>query len=145
MNKILTTFLILTFAVGTCFAQSNDFVNPDSILIGNKNLPKVLLVGSWHFSYPGLDAHKAEDKDKINIYSDKRQKELKELLDYLSTFKPTKIVVESGRNTGYIDKIFERHYFGGDDEISKKYTEFYNYKTKMTVKKRRPYWKTFNI
>ena len=195
MNKIVTTFLFLTFVVGNCFAQSNDFINPDSILIGNKKLPKVLLVATWHFNYSGLDAHQVEEKDRINIYSDRRQKELEELLDYLAEFKPTKILVESAKITGYLlknyerykngerelyanersqigmrlvdrfkldtiygvdawplllelndnrdtlqpkgytDKILERHYFGGDDEISKKYTKFYEYNTKMTVEK----------
>lgn len=193
IKKIIFTSLLLILSQ-ILFAQKG-FSDPDSILIGNKNLPKVLLVGSWHFNYPGLDAHKIDEKDKINIYSEKRQKELKELLDYISKFKPTKIIVESGRNTGYlinnykrykkgeqelyanersqigmrlvdrfkldtiygvdayplilelndkrdslspktyIDEILEKHYFGGNDEISKKYSEFYNYKTQMSVKK----------
>lgn len=129
------------------------------------------------------------------IYSEKRQKELKELLDYISEFKPTKIAVEAPINTGwllknyerykagtkdlyanersqigmrlvdrfnldtiygvdayplilelndekdslapktYIDEILERHYFGGEDEIQERYSDFYEYKTEMTVKK----------
>lgn len=191
-NLKLLVFLFLT---NLSFSQIEGFSEPDSILVGNKKLPKVLLIGSWHFNYPGLDAHKAEEKDKINIYSDKRQKELQELLDYISKFKPTKILVESGVNTGYLkynyneyingkkklyanersqigmrlvnrfkldtiygvdawplllelddnrdtlmpkgytDKILERHYFGGQDEISERYKKYYNYKTKMTVEK----------
>ena len=105
---------------------------------------------------------------------------------YLARFKPTKIVVEAGRNTGYLkynynewkagreelyanessqigmrlvdqfgldtiygcdamglltelyydsllhkipylDSIAERHYFGGDDDISQRYTALYKY------------------
>jgi len=194
MKNIAFTLLVL-LSVELCNSQTNEFVDPDEILIGKNTPPKILLVGSWHFNYPGLDAHKAEEKDKVNIYSDKRQKELKELLDYISKFKPTKILVESGVNTGYLkynyneyingkarlyasersqigmrlvnrfnldtiygvdawsllldlnrkrdtlqpkrytDKILDRHYFGGDDEISKKYTQFYNYQNKMNVKK----------
>lgn len=195
MNMKVFTIVSMIFAIGVCHSQSNVFIDPDSILIKNESPLKVLLVGSWHFDYPGLDAHKAESKDKINIYSDDRQKELNELLDYISKFKPTKILVESGANTGYLkynfneymdkkaklyanersqigmrlvdrfkldtiygvdawslllelndkrdtlqqigytDKILERHYFGGEDEISKKYSEFYNYRNVMTTKK----------
>lgn len=194
--KLKNVFFLIAFIFCNqlVFAQKG-FSDPDSILVGNKKLPKVLLVGSWHFNYPGLDAHKTDEKDRINIYSEKRQKELKELLDYIAKFKPTKIVVESGWNTGYlmynfrkwkkgeeelyanersqigmrlverfkldtiygvdayplilelndsrdslakktyIDEILEKHYFGGNDEISKKYTEFYNYQDKMRVRK----------
>lgn len=194
MNSIKTILLFLILVSGSLNAQTKYFANPDSILIGTKKRPKVLLVGTWHFSYPGLDAHRTEEKDKINIYSKRRQLELEELLDYLSKFQPTKIVVESGKNTGYIinnyknhkkgeerlyanersqigmrlvdkfnldtiygvdawpllvelntkrdtlksktyiDTIFDRHYFGGKDHISKKYSAFYNYKTTLTVK-----------
>jgi hypothetical protein len=190
-----TYFLSLGFFLITLTASSQNFKDPDSILVENKKLPKILLVGTWHFNYPGLDSYKVDEKDKINIYSAKRQKELTELIDYISRFKPTKIVVESGMITGYliknyerykrgeqelyaaersqigmrlverfkldtiygadayplilelndqrdslapktyIDSILDRHYFGGKDEISKRYTEFYDYETQMTVKK----------
>lgn len=185
--------IVFTFILSQFLFAQNGFSDPDSILVGNKKLPKVLLVGSWHFNYPSLDKHVVEEKDRINIYSEKRQEELKELIDYIAKFKPTKIVVESGRNTGYlisnfkrykngeeelyanersqigmrlverfkldtiygvdayplllalndqrdslapktyIDHILERHYFGGEDEMSKKYTELFNYKTRMQV------------
>lgn len=191
-SLLFTTLLLISSQI---LIGQEGFSDPDSILVGNKKLPKVLLVGSWHFSYPGLDAHVVDEKDRINIYSERRQKELKELLGYISKFEPTKIIVESGRNTGYlinnykrykkgeealyasersqigmrlvdrfkldtiygvdayplilelsdkrdslapktyIDEILERHYFGGEDEMSKKYTEYYNYETQMTVKK----------
>ena len=184
--------ILFILSVSQLFAQS-PFKNPDDFLQLNEKAPKVLLVGSFHFNYPGLDAHKANEDEKINIYAEKRQKELQELLDYLSKFKPTKIVVEAGANTGYlfknyerfkkgteklyanessqigmrlverfqldtiygvdspsllyklssekdslasktyIDKITKRHYFGGDDEINKRYSNFYHYKDKLTV------------
>jgi len=77
-------------------------LDPDIILQGNKKIPKVLLVGSWHFNYPGLDANVTKEEDRINIYSVQRQKELEELLDYIAAFKPTKIMLESGPITGYL-------------------------------------------
>ena len=111
MKNKLTTFLIAFFIINSLSAQKT-FSDPDSILVGKDQLPKVLLVGSWHFNYPGLDSHKATEEEKINIYSAKRQKELEELIDYISQFKPTKITVESGRNTGYLLKNYERYKAG---------------------------------
>lgn len=109
MNKLIALLILLTLMIGTTYSQSKYFVDPDSILIGNKKLPKVLLVGSWHFNYPNQDAHKTEEKDEINIFSKKRQKELNELLDYIGRFKTTKIAVESGRNTGYLINNYKRY------------------------------------
>lgn len=80
--------------------------DPDSFLVGHDSLPRVLLVGSWHFNYPGLDAHKTSETDQVNILSPHRQAELSDLLDYIARFKPTKIAVEGGRNSGYIMRRF---------------------------------------
>ncbi|MGB0176121.1 MAG: DUF5694 domain-containing protein [Owenweeksia sp.] len=186
--------LCFTFFLGNLVSgQVPGFSDPDSILVEDKTLPKVLLVGSWHFDYPGLDAHKAEDEDKINILSEERQEELQELLDYIALFRPTKIAVEGGRNSGYIIRRYERwkngenelgasetdqialrlmdrfdldtvygvdayplllelrnnqedsscytytneildqHYFGGNDEISQRYSKYYAYRNRQIV------------
>lgn len=103
--------IALCFSIVGCVAgsaQSLQFADPDSILIGDRSLPKVLLIGTWHFDYPGLDAHQPEESERINIFSDRRQAELKELLDYIAKFQPTKIAVEGGRHSGYIIRRFER-------------------------------------
>ena len=110
MKSILISILI-SFISSQLFAQS-DFKDPDEFLRKGEQVPKVLLVGSFHFNYPGLDAHKAAEDQKVNIYSEKRQKELQELLDYISKFKPTKIMVETGENTGYLFKNYERYKTG---------------------------------
>jgi Family of unknown function (DUF5694) len=68
----------------------------DDFLVANKDsLPKVLLVGTFHFEYYNLDAHKVDKDKQIDILTDQKQKELKELLDYISIFKPTKICIEA--------------------------------------------------
>lgn len=54
--------------------------------------PQVLLFGTFHFSNPGLDAHKS--KYTYDLFSLKGQKELQEVLDRLAEFKPTKILIE---------------------------------------------------
>jgi hypothetical protein len=97
-----TSFAILFFK-----KQGYSQIDPDKVLQKNKKVPKILLVGSWHFDYPGLDAKVTEEKDRINIYSNQRQKQLEELLNYIAAFKPTKIMLESGAITGYLTHNFK--------------------------------------
>lgn len=186
LKRYLVFIQMMLFFVSPLMAQKNKPNDPDVYLRNGKKYPEVLLVGTWHFNYPGLDAHQPAEDKRINIYSDRRQKELQELINYIALFKPTKIILESGPITGYLEynykewkagreelmanersqlgmrlmelckldtvygaddwplmmqlaydsslknipylnNIYERHYFGGDDDMQKKYTEFYNY------------------
>jgi Family of unknown function (DUF5694) len=102
MKKNSLCSALICFALLSCCKQAYSQIDPDHILQKNKKVPQVLLVGSWHFDYPGLDANVTDEKNRINIYSEKRQKELTELIDYIAKFNPTKIMLESGPITGYL-------------------------------------------
>lgn len=52
----------------------------------------LLILGSFHFANPKLDSYKP--KYTVNIFSVKRQKELRELLNVIKKYAPTKIAVE---------------------------------------------------
>ena len=91
----------------------------DALLRDNKEVPKVLLVGTFHFGYPGLDSHKTADAYKVDINSPKRQKEVEALVDYIAKYKPTKILVEAGANTGYLMHKF-RDWKLGKQELRKR-------------------------
>ncbi len=108
--------LLLLVVFGTADLQAQS--SPDSILVGDRQLPQVLLVGTFHFSYPNLDAHKIAEEDQIDVKSQEKQAEVRELLDYLARFKPTKIVVESGANTGYLMRRYER-WLKGEEELKR--------------------------
>ncbi|WP_288435705.1 DUF5694 domain-containing protein [uncultured Chryseobacterium sp.] len=87
----MKTFIyILLLCVSTSFfAQkkaSDYFKNPKT---------KVLVVGSFHFDYPNLDAHKTNKDDQIDVLSPKTAKEVTELVEYIKKFKPTKIAIEA--------------------------------------------------
>ncbi|MBX2979419.1 MAG: hypothetical protein KF905_09000 [Flavobacteriales bacterium] len=69
--------------------------DPDQILIGSDPLPQVLLLGTFHFGYPDLDAHVTAEDDRVDVLSPERQQELSELLDVVMRFKPTKLCVET--------------------------------------------------
>ena len=93
-RKILS--LILTFIIFSFYSFGQKPLDPDAFLIPNKDsLPKVFLVGSFHFEYYNADAYKIDKEDQVDILSVKKQKEIKELLDYISLFKPTKILIEA--------------------------------------------------
>lgn len=53
---------------------------------------QVLVVGTFHFANPGHDTYKPQYD--INIFDETRQAELQQMIDCLSKFHPTKILVE---------------------------------------------------
>lgn len=55
---------------------------------------EVTILGTFHFAYPELDRIKTGDKDKIDFKDEKRLSEVKDLVDKLIKFKPTKIALE---------------------------------------------------
>jgi len=59
--------------------------------LGQEPKTKVMLLGCFHFDNPGLDVAKFEN---ANILSEKRQKEVFEIVELLKQFKPDKIFVE---------------------------------------------------
>jgi hypothetical protein len=52
----------------------------------------LMILGTFHFANPGLDTFKPQYE--IDIFSEKSQKELRELLNVIKKFAPTKIAVE---------------------------------------------------
>jgi hypothetical protein len=96
-------FLLPFFALLVCgqfsYGQKTKTLEPDTFLIPNKDsLPKIFLVGTFHFEYYNADAYKIDKENQVDILSDKKQKEIKQLLDYVSLFKPTKILIEAEPN-----------------------------------------------
>ena len=77
---------------------------------------KVLVVGTFHFDYPNLDAIKTEEKDKIDVLSESRQKEMEELIKYLKKFSPNKIGIEALSNRFTQDL---KKYKNGDFDLSR--------------------------
>lgn len=69
--------------------------DPDRILVGDRPQPHVLLLGTFHFNYPGLDAHVTDKAKQVDVLDAQRQRELDELLEVILRFKPTKLCVET--------------------------------------------------
>ena len=81
--------------------------DPDSILIAGDPLPHVLLLGTFHFDYPDLDAHVTDKDERVDVLSPARQKELQELLDVVMRFKPNKLCVET--DGGWVMREYAEH------------------------------------
>ncbi|MEO8066250.1 MAG: DUF5694 domain-containing protein [Flavobacteriales bacterium] len=107
----MRAILILSFllALAPLGGRSQMVPDPDSILIGDRQLPKVLLVGTFHFEYYDLDAHVTAKDKRVNVKDPQRQREMEELVAYIARFKPTAIAVESGPNTGFLMKRYRAY------------------------------------
>ncbi|MCA6067410.1 DUF5694 domain-containing protein [Chryseobacterium sp. RG1] len=99
MKTLLYTVLIcLSALVSAQKKPSEYFPDPKT---------KVLVVGSFHFDYPNLDAHKTEKGDQIDVLSPKTSKEVTELINYIKKFNPTKIAIEAWPNWNANQKLKE--------------------------------------
>ena len=56
---------------------------------------QVLVVGTFHFDYPGLDALKEAEEDKIDVLREPKKSEVTALVEYLRAFRPNKIAIEA--------------------------------------------------
>lgn len=66
---------------------------------------KILVVGSFHFAYPNLDAIKTQKSDQLDVLSPETSKEVTELVEYIKKFKPTKIAIEAFPNWQANEKL----------------------------------------
>lgn len=99
MKTFIYIFLLcLSVAIPAQKKPSDYFKNPKT---------KVLVVGSFHFDYPNLDAHKTKKEDQIDVLSPKTAREVTELVEYIKTFKPTKIAIEAWPNWNANQKLKE--------------------------------------
>jgi len=93
MRKLLPLILASTLVLQSGFSQQQK--------------TKVVLLGCFHFDNPGLDVAKFEN---ANILSEKRQKEVREIVDKLKAFKPDKIFVEVPvESQSWLDSSFNNY------------------------------------
>ena len=87
---VLMTAFVMTLAIGVRAqlpeVPANEMCGKDDKRI------QVMLVGSYHMSNPGLDQFNLKSDD---VLAEKRQKEIKNLVNRLAKFKPTKVAVEA--------------------------------------------------
>jgi hypothetical protein len=115
--KVLIFSFVIISTSASVRAQTmlND---PDSILVGDRKLPEVFLVGTFHFAYYNLDAHVTSADQQVDILSPQKQAEMNDLLEYIYKFRPNKIAVESGPITEYLINKYRR-YLNGEYTLGK--------------------------
>ncbi len=109
--------IILAFGVLTLFVACNANDLSQNIVRSPKNYfpeekTKVLVVGTFHFDYPGLDAHQIDEQDKIDVLKEPKRSEVTELVEYIKLFRPTKIAIEATPEWKATDRL--RKYQEGD-------------------------------
>ena len=70
-----------------------------------KEKAKVLVVGTFHMDYPGLDAFKTSEEDKIDVLVEPKKSEVTELVEYIKKFKPNKIAIEAYESWNATEKL----------------------------------------
>ncbi|WP_299242178.1 DUF5694 domain-containing protein [uncultured Aquimarina sp.] len=81
-----------------------------------KQKTKVLVVGTFHFSYPGLDYTKTNEDDKIDVLKEPKKSEVEELVAYIKRFKPTKVAIEAKEDWG-MDKKYKEYREGKHRDV----------------------------
>src|ERR1044072_6612564 len=95
MKRIILRLFIMTFVLSLS-ASAQQLPKEIPGLDTYPPKPKVMILGTFPFAKPALDYTKAE---RDSILSPKRQKEVRELIDKVKAFKPTKIAIESPYGT----------------------------------------------
>ena len=103
-------FSILLILISTFSLAQGQLKSPSEFYPAQKT--KVLVVGTFHFDFPGLDEVKTADENKIDVLKEPKKSELEELVAYIKKFKPTKIVIEA-RPSWYTMQKFEEYKKGG--------------------------------
>lgn len=103
-NILLFVFTIIFVSCNNQEKKSNGIIKPASSFFPSERA-KVLVVGSFHFDYPGLDANKTLDENKIDVLVEPKKSEVTELVEYIKKFKPTKIAIEAFDNWNASEKF----------------------------------------
>ncbi len=95
MKKLF--FIIFTLVLISCgketTKEATGLKSPSDFFPSER--AKVLVVGTFHFDYPGLDVNKTADEDKIDVLKEPKKNEVTEVIEYIKKFKPTKIAIEA--------------------------------------------------
>ena len=111
--KLIVTLVACSLAFAVAAQKVDwkklDALKPDKILLEDNRKPTpVLLLGTFHFNYPQADAHKTDSSQFINVLSSQRQNEMKELAEVIMRFQPTRIYIESSRQS-FHDSLYQEY------------------------------------
>jgi hypothetical protein len=112
----MRTFAILIFLMKVLSGSSQNITINEAnrklstIFHEREKRAEVLLLGTFHFSYLGLDAHQTPDSLQVDVLSKQKQREIEEVVSILQKFKPTRIAVEVlPERQAVIDSLFLKY------------------------------------
>lgn len=130
MKKLVYVFVLLTLSisckkepVANQHSNKTDDISDPNVFIGMYKA-KAMILGVFHFRNSGLDSYKPAFP--FNILEEKRQSELNILLEKITAYKPTKIVLEWNRiKHDSIANIRYQKFVKDSFDISNKANEVY--------------------
>jgi hypothetical protein len=101
--------LLLIFVILCSCSQKSEPVETSYLKPASEFFPKektrVMVVGTFHFDYPGLDVNKTAEEDKIDVLVEPKKSEVTDVVEYIKEFKPTKIAIEAFDSWKATDKL----------------------------------------
>ena len=107
-SSFLRAPCVAAVALAFCVSGGN-FARAQTAAPCAANTSQIMILGTYHMDSPGLDSYNLKADD---VLSDRRQKEIDQLLDGLERFKPTKIAVEGQYNQDYWTKRYHDYLAG---------------------------------
>lgn len=99
-------FLLLLFIILlSCSSKNEDQRIKKASEYFPKEKAQILVVGTFHFNYPGLDVAKTTPENQIDVLKEPKKSEVNKLIDYIKKFKPNKIAIEATDKWKATDKF----------------------------------------
>jgi len=105
--QILAIALLITSGCGNCGSKgaTNDNTKVKTT--------QVLTLGSFHFDFPNLDVVQTAEEDRIDVLLPEYQKEIELIVEKLSVFQPTIVVIElRAEYQSIIDSLYNEYLSG---------------------------------
>ncbi|WP_025664071.1 DUF5694 domain-containing protein [Aquimarina megaterium] len=106
------TILFLVISILSCSSENKTRIIKKASEYYPKEKAKVLMVGTFHFNYPGLDVVKVTPENQIDVLKEPKKSEVNELVNYIKKFKPNKIAIEATPKWNATRKL--KKYKGGE-------------------------------
>jgi hypothetical protein len=109
-----TRFSQTVYVLNGCLALALVFIfcfisYPQKPMLSDTEKPTVLVLATYHMHNPGRDLMNVQSDD---VLTEKRQKEIRQFVNLLKRFKPTKIAVEASFNSSKINEEYSRYLRG---------------------------------
>lgn len=87
-----------------------------------KERAKILIVGTFHFQYPGLDEHKTLEEDQIDVLKEPKKSELEALIQHIKKFGPNKLAIEARPTWNTMEKYGQYRDSGFSEKRDERFT-----------------------